>query len=99
MTKAATSYIALKALQAQAAVAASQREGLQTLLDTRRATPRLNFCFPRFDFDFPKDLSTPLCGVNKVNAAASMVALFYSNRVVSLRQQRAIGGSVATSSM
>ena len=34
MTKAATSYIALKALQAQAAVAASQREGLQTLLDT-----------------------------------------------------------------
>ena len=62
MTKAATSYIALKALQAQAAVAASQREGLQTLLDTRRATtttPRLNFCFPRFDslvgaYVFPK---------------------------------------------
>ena len=49
MTKAATSYIALEAMQAQAAVAASQREGLQTLLDTRRATPRLNFCFPRFD--------------------------------------------------
>lgn len=49
MTKAATSYIALKAMQTQAAVAASQREGLQTLLDTRHATPRLNFCFPRFD--------------------------------------------------
>ena len=59
MTKAATSYIALKAMQAQPAVAASQREGLQTPLDTRRATPRLNFCFPRFDslvgaYVFPK---------------------------------------------